>query len=1510
MRVLEIQIMKKNKQSKKGEKMSLRKFVSLLLLGAFVLTTVPAQAVSLFSSSPLPTVVQEAGTIANGANLDAVPVDVQVIDITGGGLAFGVLDFNNPGSGNGITLDVAANGKLLVGGNGTTLTNPRALVIAPPTGTKFVGLPHLNYATDVIEIVDDGNDFQAQNITGLSEANLPGRIGAADNGIAAIARVLSVDSPSGYFRAGEVTPAGSIVVYFITSSTTLDTTNITQSLTLQGFGLLANPKGESSGTLTGNLSATNISPSGGSVSAAVISLAHQATVAVAQAGAAASKLEFGMSTTEDSQPNSVLGVLLSSAGNGVTISPAEITSTAAGSSLKVDTDALFIRAKEVSTGVFFQTPFATSAFNSAVVNENGGVATLNTALTNNTIFPNNSNALITVNFAAVNPVTSTAYAASDAAITVNNVSVTLAGQKIDAGIRADTINNNGGFLGAIVRPLVDNANVAVAEDNSAVAVLYNGVSATARLVARDATPVDYSAPTDAVGFVAATALTVQPNAYIAGATTSSVSPFIDGIFNKSVVARSGASAANGRDAVEVNDVNGTEAGGTYQMDFADAVPGAGDFLYTPSEVTVRLSGAAAANGSNAWFIITGNTDGDDLTAVGAIRVGPTNSATSAGPILQVDEDSAVGIKDNAIAVARLAGTTLQILPLQNFIDGSRHVILVRPEIGLKVLSQTARANGVRVTAAASGNNLAATTVTVATVIGTGTLDADAIVKAVPLNGLMNRLMVHNGGTQFAGRANTNALTTIDGSTPSLDNFTDLIANGKVLDENLPSLFCGGSIGTGTKGPNGVINQAKPIGILISENGQTNAFETVANNSDTAIRVTLPTGWDINKYSATQGEILEVFGTGGIVGLSTNDSEIQSINTAAGVSQAYVDIRDFKVTDATMDRAIVVGFKTNALVAPAGVSDFGATVSIVYTNGTVTTADDTVLATLGTVQLGTSCATALQMSFCDSALSTLGAASGPVESDIIANGSFLTSFSGAPTGALRIVSSNPGVGETVRLPDICVSEGSPDLFAVGNDEDGALATTGRINLLASSINPGTQIGFDDDGIVTFSDNSIAENNLTDANTTVQLIIEDNATVTRPDSVSSTVRFSGVLLKGPNDDIYPAQNILAYFDINDGIASSVVGNRFPHYYREDTVNGTFISNRNDTNKSRDMATNFLNVGDIDNGAATLTEFDFSEAELTFAFQNTNAPVISNAVTTQLDSDAYKRLDEAMKPQISVAVFDITASASKKVEISAQPGLLQPKSTIEVTLSGSGSNDTVTVPVLADGSFKATITADTNQTIILRQRPSSGRTDVAPQIIELDVADANVEPKLLSAAVQDVGLGTIPSRGRVAVVLKLTATGKNNGQAYTPVASELTVSGQPVTAVTGTTDKFIAVVRTHQPIIVKSSAGTGSQVTATGLNPTATTRSGIPQLAGRIANDRDGRIVFRGNRINRPDGRFVILNNNGTITDVTLRRATAGDRKNNRRKSEAAVTIPSTAVHAIFISPSAGVNTRPLN
>jgi hypothetical protein len=1526
MRVLEIQIMNKKNKSKKGEKMSLRKFVSLLLLVAFALTSVPAQAAILQTSATLPTLVQETGTVASGANVDIVPVTIQVNDIGTGNLNLTRMDFNGGIDDNATVLTINPNGTFnatpAIGANGVVLggTTPRAFIVTPPAGTKFVGLPHAGYAVNGVTLAP-GGALVKKNVAGILNNNiLPG---AGANGNAAIARVLTEAHPVGLFGPGVTVRVGSIIAYFATAHGTDSLNTAPTNFTLANFGLAVNPKGAANADAIalGNISATYVRATGDDTGSALSpgALADGATLAIAQVGATAPKLEFGMSTTEDAQPNSVLGVLLSSAGNGVTISPAEITSTAAGASLKVDTDALFIRAREVSTGVFFQTPFATSAFNN-VVNENGGVAILNTALTNDTRFPNTANALITVEFAAVNPVTNTAYAASDAAITVNNVSVTLAGEKIDSGIRAN-ITKNGGFLGAVIRPLVDNADVAITNQfRAAVAAIYNGTSATSRLVARDATPVDYSAPTNAVGFVAATALTVEPNLYTQGTgRTTAVSPFVDGIFSKSFVSRSGANAAQGRNSVQVNNVNGTAAAGTFKLDFADAVPGAGDFLYTPSEVTVRLSGAAAANGSNAWFIVTGNTAGNNLTAVGATVVGPTNSATSAGPVLKKNAAASAGVKDNAIAVARLSGTTLQILPLQNFIDGSRHVILVRPEIGLKVLSQTARANGVRVTAAASGNNLAATTVTVATVIGTGTLDADAIVKAVPLNGAMNRLMVHNGGTQFAGRANTAALTTIDGSATTVDNFMDLVANGKALDENLPSLFCGGTIGAGKKGPNAVINQAKPIGILISENGQTNAFETVANNNDTAIRVTLPTGWDINKYTAAQGDLLAAFSTGGFgFAPAVADFEIQGVRTGAGVSQAYVDIRGFTLnTTNDMDRAIVLGFQRDALVAPANVSDFTATVSIVYTNGTVTTADDTVLATLGTVQLGTACGAGLMMSFCDSALSSVGNGFGPIESNMIANGANLTSFSGAPTGALRIVQSNV-TAETIRLPDICINEGSSDLFAVGPDNEGGRAAAGRIYIFPSFTNDATDsLHFNTAAPrLSIMDNSVTLTSSFpadlggDVGDMFRIDVTAAANSVRPDQVSSEIRVTGLLVEGPNDTIYPTQSLVAGFF--DPTSSAMVGSVFPLQYFEDTVNGNFISNRatgadDDADK---MAAHFYNADVLDNTALVLTDFGADDDHLSFVFQNTTAPVLASAVTTQLDNDAFKRLDDAMKPQISVAVFDITDSASKKVEISAQPGLLQPKSTIEVTLSGVGSNDTVTVPVLADGSFKATLTADTTQTIILRQRPSSGRTDVAPQIIELDVADANVEPKLLSATVKDIGLGTVPSRGRVPVVIKVTATGKKDGQPYTPVASELTVSGQPVTAVAGKTDEFIAVVRTAQPIIVRSSAGAGSQVTATGLNPTATTRRGIPQLAGRIANDKQGRIVFRGNRINRPDGRFVILNNNGTLTDVTLRSATRGDRQNKRRKSEAAVTIPSTAVYAIFISPSAGVNTRPIN
>lgn len=1507
----------KSKKHRKGEKMSLRKFVSLLLLVAFTLTTVPAQAASLESSATLPTAVQEAGLIADGANLDVVPVTITVDDISGGSLELTVIQYDAFGGGNtnGATLSITTNGKLTIGGNGAILggSDEKAFIITPPTGTKFVGLAHQDYTTVGVTMAHNGA-LVTENVGGdLANGVLPG---AGANGNAAIARVITSAGPASYFGTGVTVPAGSIVAYFATADNNTGSNPIATSFTLTNIGLAVNPTGEATGTLTGNLSATYEEPGAGALIDEALGggLADAATLAIAAIGTG-EKLEFGMAASEDSQPNTVLGVLLSSAGNGVAISPAQITSTSSASALKVDTDALYIRAKTVTTGVYYQTPFATSEYAGSIIAENGSAATWNKLLTNTTTFPNTADALISVAFSVLDPSTGLAFASTDASIDVTAVSVSLVGEDIDTDIRGAITEANGGFLGNIINPILGNGGSAALETDTAVSVLY-GTSATSVLAIKDATAIDYSAPTATTGFVAATGLTVIP-VLANGATTSLVNPFLNGVFEGSFVASNDASAANGRAPVAVSAVNGTLAT-TYKMTFAGAVPGLSanaDALYTPSEVTVRLTDIT--NGANAWFAITGTADGtnDDITAAGEIRVGPTNSATSNGAVVGETETSAVGIQDNVIAVARLSGNTLQILPVSNLIDGERDAIIIRPEIALTLKTTAARTAGAKVVAVASGNNLASTTVTVAQFTGTGSLDADILVKAIPVNGAFNKIMVENGVDAFNGRAAI-ALTSIDGSTTSLDNYVDLIDNGNglVLDETLPSLFCGGTIGDGEKGANAVLSQSKAVGILITENGQADAFSTVADNSNTAIRVTLPSGWDINKFSATQSDILGIFTSGGFTnGLTIGDVSINEINSDKGVSQAYVDIDGFTLdTTNDLDRAFTLVFKQDALVAPVGVSDFTATITMVFDNGTTTTADDTLLASLGTVSLGTECATGLTLGFCGDVISGGSTVGSDLESDLTSNGANLTSFSSTPTGALRIVQSNI-TAENVRLPDLCIGEGSADLFSEGTDAEGGFGGTGYVYIYPSSTSSTDAIGFNTTTVdVSATDNSLtlaADPDSTDFGGNgdeLAIAISDASNTLRPDEVTSRIRVSNAVLKGPNDTIYPQSLVAVYVNSN---TSAPTGDSFPFAYYEDSTNGDAIVGRTSGTLEDQMAAHYYNADVLGNTALTLLDFNGGDAALTFAFENTTAPIITGAVTSIIDNDNYDQLSEDDEDVISVSVSDITGSTSKKVIVSAPAGTLEPKSTLAITLSGTGSTDSVTVPVLADGSFQATITADTTQTIILTQTPSSGRTDLSPQILELDVTDANVAPQLLSAIVTDIGLSNVTAKGYVPVVFTVTATGKVNGDSFIPSAANLTLGDNPVTAVTGTTDQFIAELNyfkaTGKTLYATTSEGNSNiALSGAGLSVQDPTLGGRPRLF-KVKNNSKGYVVLKGKRL-KNNGFFYFVLDDGTIQAVDMRSATRNDKRRNRRRSDDVVTIPTNALYGVYTVPGRGVDT----
>ena len=119
--------------------------------------------------------------------------------------------------------------------------------------------------------------------------------------------------------------------------------------------------------------------------------------------------------------------------------------------LNVDTDTLLLRAAEntestASAKVYRETPFATSALVVSAGTNGQDATTLNTALTNATVFPNTANALMTVTFTVVDASTGTALS-DGTTIDVAAANVTLFGQKAFDGVRNTTVGGESEALG-------------------------------------------------------------------------------------------------------------------------------------------------------------------------------------------------------------------------------------------------------------------------------------------------------------------------------------------------------------------------------------------------------------------------------------------------------------------------------------------------------------------------------------------------------------------------------------------------------------------------------------------------------------------------------------------------------------------------------------------------------------------------------------------------------------------------------------------------------------------------------------------------------------------------------------------------------------------------------------------------------------------------------------------------------------------------------------------------------
>ena len=1468
--------------------MSLRKITTLILLAAFALTQVPVQAATLTITGSAPSVIVDAGTAANGANRDVVPVTLAIDTLSTGEVFFGTYT----GTG---TFAVTENGQLTTGG--ATLapaTSTYVTVIQPPLGAEFVGLAGYtsNVTTAAMDPTAGGNTGSLVNV---SSANLPT---AADRDTAILAKIITQDGPASTF--GTVIPKGSIVMYTITNAAS-NTTTGPSDITFNNIGL-AVPAGSTLTTFNATYKEVII---GLAVNEAVPSLTEGATIAVATLGTAGtSQINVALDSEPDAQSNSVLADLLADNSSTVKVNTNNVTtSTVNAAILNVDTDALLIRAAEVTTGVFYNTPFNTSSFLGAVAN--GTSATLLNAPLTGSAFPNSANALITVTYSLV-PLTGNG--ATDATLVVDAASVSL---QDDSGAS--------GFLGALAVTPTINGSGAITPANFAVSVLYNGASATGALpvvdfdLLNDATTNVTGSVAAAVGFTFA-----APNADPLASTSATGTPFNvangtlqTGIFPGVTVAQAD---ALGTTPGVVQTAGALTPFTVVATGFAGAT--IGEAVWVANEVTARL----LPTGGNAIFAFTGNQATTSLvTTKEKIRIGPTNLAIvpyNTAAFVQGDEND-TDVRNNAIAVAKLSGNTVQIMPLVNKVDAVRDVIKVRPEATI-TLGANSRAQGVKLIATVTGNNIVGSQVVeIARINASGSTNANVTVSSLPAAGTLDRLLAENGTSASTLRVALN-LSSVN-NVPATDELKDLIANGSVLDNTLPSFFCGGTAGNLTKGPNAVPQQPYARAVLVQEAAAA-AFAEVRVSANDRIRFTLPVGVDLVKTSltASSNDVAVIATDGGAAGTFAATPTITAYQTISEQNggQAFIDVSLPNVVagTTTVKNAIALIFGRYSLVIPEGQTNFDATVTLVNDDTTTGTSSDITLDTLGTAPLATGCAQQFTISYCEDALANFAQGDGPVVSNIIANGSLLTSFGSDVSSSVRLLNEETGA---FRIPDICVTESVSDaLFVTPAATTANIFGPGTTISLALS-DPGddtvnsNNIGFAGAGTIDTSDDSVAFgatgiaggllNSATNAGTGTDSFLE-----------TTTIRFTGITLGKTLSNFQPSvQNITVFTRSgNNHIATSL-----PAAYETRGANGTGLSTVR-TGLEEEVINTFFNGDGIAIGAASDIAGSFVNGEfLALAFAGNSAKLLNAVKTINDTASAYSQLSEATK--LSIAVDDIAAvtgglAAYTRITVFTSAGDLEPGSIITIT---SGT-DSVSVPVMDDGNFIAQLRGVEGDTLVLVQTPKSDQA-TADQTVIVEAQDQNLEPTLLSAVAQNfTSIGTVTEQGLAPVLFKLTSVGRIGADVFIPTASQLTVGGSPVYAVPGTDDMFLAIIdfkKTNGTTVTANVTGSPS-VGITGLDsdfPTfaKSSRPTLVKVEQKTRKDGDTRIVFKGSKL-RNAGVGYIVTTTGSVQEVTFRARTSSDRQANRVVSQGTATIPSNALFGVYHVRGRGISTIDLS
>lgn len=1079
------------KIGEKGEKMSIRKGLTLLLLAAFGLSTIaPALAINVNSGVIFQTLAQDEGSGTSGAKDDVVVTNI-------------LFDLNNSGdlylatSGNNFHDDTAVNfgadGAINLTGSGGTVPNPAVSLFVPPTGCRFVRLPGYTDVTPVSAIdLDDDDDHLTVDISELetnvkvtNSSNLPSQA-QVDNDLTTnhiVAQVLDAAPNANITNdatAATFTNGGILAIHSFTGVDSATQNSALVQVTTKNIGIACDAS--SAAAVTGDINVSVLQPTPGTYIPSLPNLTTGTSIKVAEFGDNVGKLEALIAgdttgnvtgTAEDAQVGTLISNTALQSVTTVNFGPTEETRVD-GSSAFLDVDAILIRAAEqpnsTSSGkLFYQTPFATAKFVTAKQLGTDSTELINADLTNSTLFDNETNAVITVDI----EIKAFDDSASSATLAVSNVFVGIDTENtISAPSGTGSVS---GFLGAAAFAVTQDGSAPLSATDDAGIIAVDPGEATDFVV--DGIALDGGILTQGLGFAEGTG-TAPLQTNVVGADFDSVAPTATTVSFTSQATDNAflfpgirvdnfMNTGDGEDVeVTITDVasdNGTTIQFTTSSDAQQTAPG-DEYRNSRSTFTNLLPAVATTTGAQYHLVFgddviaTDNAGTKDNIKLGVTNLSEDTNYHQGADVL--DTGTEVVANDNVILASKLTSAgddkkfTVHILPFINKYDAVRDVISVRPK-GTITLSSAALTEGVKLTATVSGNNLPSgnTVLTLANIIPSGSVSSGITGRILPVDGEQNSLLSHQDGDVTLSRSEVNpALVT--GATTTTDSLDDVVGSGRVLDTNIPSFFACGlagntSTGTAARGPKGCVQpKARALAIEEATDGDFKAVNDLGANA--RIRVTLPVGADINLYGVdgtaanNYDDILNIFGTSGMTTptVAANITNVQRVSST--VSQAFIDI-DLPTTSTTtlsMLRGLYLVFRPDALVFPKGQTDLNLTLSIVDTNATdATFTDDTVLSTIATVAIAPALSQFLTVEFEQQASSafratTVSPAAEAFVRSVIQDkyGAQATTFPSTISNIVRFV-NNDSTPDTNTLWDLKITEGAPDAFPIGTNVDG-------------------------------------------------------------------------------------------------------------------------------------------------------------------------------------------------------------------------------------------------------------------------------------------------------------------------------------------------------------------------------------------------------------------------------------------------------------------------------------------